>query len=73
MADCFIRVTLRNGSTHTVVVPDSGTAEALVGQASKSQSWPPSGGWIEVEGGGAVTRRLVAADQIVAVELFERS
>ena len=72
MADSFIRVTLRDGSTHTVVVPENTTAEGLVGQASKSQSWPPSGGWLEVEGGGAVAKRLVAADQIVAIELFER-
>jgi hypothetical protein len=43
-----------------------------VGLAAKGQSWPPQGGWIEVEGGGAVTKRLVAADQVVAIELFER-
>ena len=73
MADAFIRVTLRDGSTHTVLVPETTTAEGLVGVATKGQSWPPSGGWIEVEGGGAVTKRLVAADQIVAIELFERS
>jgi len=72
VADSFIRVTLRDGSTHTVLVTDNQTAEGLVGLASKGQSWPPSGGWIEVEGGGAVTKRLVAADQIVAIELFER-
>jgi hypothetical protein len=72
MADSFIRVTLRDGSTHTVLVPENSTAEGLVGLASKGQSWPPDGGWIEVEGGGAVTKRLVAADQIVSIELFER-
>jgi hypothetical protein len=72
MADSFIRVTLRDGSTHTVLVPDNTTAEGLVGLAAKGQSWPPAGGWVEVEGGGAVTKRLVAANQIVAVELFER-
>jgi hypothetical protein len=73
VADTFIRVTLRDGSTHTVLVPENTTAEGLVGLASKGQSWPPSGGWIEVEGGGAVAKRLVAADQVVAIELFERS
>ena len=72
MADSFIRVTLRDGTTHTVLVPDNSTAAGLIGLASKGQSWPPTGGWIEVEGGGAVTRRLVAANQIVAIELFER-
>ena len=72
MADAFIRVTLRNGSTHTVLPPDNTTAEGLVSSAAKGQSWPPSGGWIEVEGGGAVTKRFVAADQVVAIELFER-
>ena len=72
MTDSFIRVTLRDGSTHSVIVPENTTAESLVGLTAKGQSWPPSGGWIEVEGGGAVTKRLVAADQIVAIELFER-
>jgi hypothetical protein len=72
VADSFIRVTLRDGSTHTVIVPDNQNAEGLVGLAAKGQSWPPSGGWIEVEGGGAVAKRLVAADQVVAIELFER-
>ncbi len=72
MADSFIRVTLRDGSTHSVVVPDNTTAEGLVGLASKGQSWPPAGGWLEVEGGGAVAKRFVAADQIVTIELFER-
>ena len=38
----------------------------------KGQRWPQDSGWIEVEGGGAVTRRLVATDQIVTIELFER-
>jgi len=73
VADSFIRVTVRDGSTHTVLVPENSTAEGLVGLAAKGQSWPPDGGWVEVEGGGAVTKRLVAADQIVAIELFERS
>jgi hypothetical protein len=72
VADSFIRVTLRDGSTHTVVVPENATAEGLVGLAAKGQSWPPDGGWVEVEGGGAVTRRLVNADQIISIELFER-
>jgi hypothetical protein len=72
VADSFIRVALRDGSTHTVVVPENATAEGLVGLAAKGQSWPPDGGWVEVEGGGAVTRRLVNADQIISIELFER-
>jgi hypothetical protein len=72
VADSFIRVTLRDGSTHTVLVPENSTAEGLVGLAAKGQSWPPDGGWIEVEGGGAVAKRLVAADGIVSIELFER-
>lgn len=72
MGDSFIRVTLRDGSTHTVVVPENTTAEGLVGLAAKGQAWPPAGGWLEVEGGGAVARRLVSAGQIVAIELFER-
>jgi hypothetical protein len=72
MADSFIRVTLKDGSTHTVIVAENATAEGLVGLAAKGQSWP-GGGWIEVEGGGAVGKRLVAADQIVVIELFERS
>ena len=69
----FIRRHLRDGSTHTVLVPENATAEGLVGLAAKGQSWPPDGGWIEVEGGGAVTKRFVAADQIVSIELFERT
>ena len=72
MADSFIHVTLRDGSTHTVLVPADATAEGLVALAAKGQNWPQSGGWIEVEGGGAVKRRLVASDQIAAIELFER-
>jgi hypothetical protein len=69
MADSFIRLTLRDGSTHTVV-PD-GDPTAIVNAAAKGQRWADEGGWIEVEGGGAVTRRLVAADQVVTIELFE--
>jgi len=70
MADTFIRLTLRDGSTHTVV--SDGDPAAIVNAAAKGQRWADEGGWIEVEGGGAVTRRLVAADQVVTIELFER-
>ncbi len=73
MADSFIRVMLRDGSTHTVVVPNDATPQGLIELAAKGQRWPEGYGWIEVEGGGAVTRRLVATSQIVAIELFERS
>jgi hypothetical protein len=72
MADAFIHVTLRDGSTHTVVVPPDASAHGLVELVAKGQPWPPGGGWIQVEGGGAVVRRLVATDQIVSIELFER-
>ena len=72
MADSFVRVTLRDGSTHTVAVPSEASPEGLVELAAKGQPWPPGGPWIEVEGGGAVSRRLIATDQIVTVELFER-
>ena len=73
MADSFIRVTLRDGSTHTVVVPQGASAEGLIGAAAKGQPWPQDSGWIEVEGGGAVTRRFVASGQVTMVELFERT
>jgi hypothetical protein len=73
VAGSFIRVTLRDGSTHTLIVPENTTAEGLIELAAKGQRWPEAAGWIEVEGGGAVTRRLVAADQIVSIELFERA
>jgi hypothetical protein len=72
VADAFIRVTLKDGSTHTVDVPDDATPHGLIELAAKGQRWPESSGWIEVEGGGSVTRRLVATSQIVAIELFER-
>ena len=72
MADSFIHVTLRDGSTHTVIVPADASPEGLVDLAVKGQRWPRGKDWIEVEGGGAVTRRLVATDQIVTIELFER-
>jgi hypothetical protein len=73
VADSFIRVTLRDGSTQNVVVPADVSPSGVVEALAKGQPWPQRGGaWIEVEGGGAVTRRLVAADQIVSVELFER-
>ncbi len=72
MADSFIRLTLRDGANHTVVLPGNTTAEGLLELLAKGQSWPAGGDWVEVEGGGAVTRRLVATEQIVAVELFER-
>jgi hypothetical protein len=73
VADSFIRVTLRDGSTQNVVVPTDVSSAGVVEALAKGQPWPQGGGaWIEVEGGGAVTRRLVAADQIVSVELFER-
>ena len=70
MADSFIRITLRDGSTHTVVT-DADPA-ALVEAAAKGQRWADETGWIEVEGGGAVTRRLVGAEHVVSIELFER-
>jgi hypothetical protein len=69
MADSFVKVTLRDGSTHTVAA--EGDPADLVGQAAAGH-WAAEAGWLEVEGGGAVTRRLVAADQIVKIELFER-
>ena len=46
-------------------IESSGCLRAL------KMSWADSTGWVEVEGGGAVTRRLVAARQIVQIELFE--
>jgi hypothetical protein len=70
MADSFIRVTLRDGSTHTVVT-DADPA-ALIDAAAMGQRWADETGWIEVEGGGAVTRRLVGAEHVVSIELFER-
>ena len=70
MADSFIRVTLRDGSTHNVV--SEGDNAALVEAAANGQRWADETGWIEVEGGGAVTRRLVAASQVTQIELFER-
>jgi hypothetical protein len=70
MADSFIRITLRDGSTHTVVT-DADPA-ALVEAAAKGQRWADETGWIEVEGGGAVTRRLVGAEHVVTIELFEK-
>ena len=72
MADSFIRLTLRDGASHTVVLPANTTAEGLIELLAKGQAWPAGGEWVEVEGGGAVTRRLVATEQIVVVELFER-
>ena len=69
MADSFIRVVLLDGTTH-VVVGDGDPAE-LVNRLAKQQTWPGGESWIEVEGGGAVTRRLIAASQVVHVELFE--
>ena len=72
MADSFIRITLRDGSTHQAVLPDGVTPEGLVDLAAKGQRWAHDSGWVEVEGGGAVTRRLVAAGQVVQIELFER-
>jgi hypothetical protein len=71
-AGSFIRVTLRDGSTHTVLIPGDTNAAAVVEAVAKGQPWPQGRGWTEVEGGGAVTRRLVATDQIVSIELFER-
>jgi hypothetical protein len=70
MADSFIRITLRDGSTHTVVT-DADPA-ALVEAAAKGQRWADETGWIEVEAGGAVTRRLVGAEHVVTIELFQR-
>jgi hypothetical protein len=70
MAESFIRITLRDGSTHTVVT-DADPA-ALVEAAAKGQRWADETGWIEVEGGGAVTRGLVGAEHVVTIELFER-
>ena len=64
MADSFIRLTLRDGSTHTVAA--DGDSDAIVKQIADST-------WIELEGGGAVARRLVAASQVVQIELFERA
>jgi hypothetical protein len=72
MADSFLRVTLRDGSTHQVVTPEGADPAGMIEAAAKGQHWHTEAGWIEVEGGGAVTRKLVAANQVVSVELFER-
>ena len=72
MADAFIRVTLRDGSTHMVVLPEAADPVGLMNAAAKGQRWVDESGWIEVEGGGSVTRRLVSAGQVVQIELFER-
>ena len=69
MADSFIRVVLRDGTTHNVVTKDPA---GVVDHLAKGQGWPVNSDFVEVDGGGAVTRRLVAADQIAHVELFER-
>ena len=66
MADSFIRLTLTDGSTHNVLNADP----SLLDAAAKGQRWADE--WIEVEGGGAVTRRLVSSNQVVQIELFER-
>ena len=68
MADSFIRVVLRDGTTHVLIRPAD--PARLVSRIAK-QGWPEETDWVEVEGGGAVTRRLVAVSQIVQVELFE--
>ena len=60
MAGSFIRVTLRDGSSQTVVVPPDASPEGLIELLTKGQPWPAGGSWVE------------ATDQIVAVELFER-
>jgi hypothetical protein len=72
MADSFVRITLQDGSTHTVAVGDADPA-AMLDAAARGQRWADDTGWIEVEGAGAVTRRLVAAAQVVQIELFERA
>jgi hypothetical protein len=73
MADSFLRVTLRDGSTHQVAIPEGADAAGMIEAAAKGQRWHAEAGWIEVQAGGAVTRKLVAANQVVALELFERS
>jgi hypothetical protein len=70
MADSFIRVVLRDGTTHNVLTEDPA---GLVDRLSNGQGWGEASDWVEVEGGGAVTRRLVAASQVAHIELFERS
>ena len=72
MADSLIRLTLRDGSTHMVVIPEGADPEGLLHAAAKGQRWADEAGWIEVEGGGAVTKRLVSVGQVVQIELFER-
>jgi hypothetical protein len=71
MAAPFLRVTLRDGSTHQVVTPEGADPAGLIETAAKGQRWHGEAGWIEVEAGGAVTRKLIAAKQVVVIELFE--
>ena len=73
MAESFLRVMLRDGSTHQVITPEGADPAGLIEAAGKGQRWHHESGWIEVEAGGAVTRNLIAAKQVVAIELFERS
>jgi hypothetical protein len=61
---------LKDGWTHAVIA--DGDPAAIVNAAAQGQRWGDERGSIEVEGGGAVTRRLVAAEQVVTIELFER-
>jgi hypothetical protein len=71
MADSFLRLTLRDGSNHRVLIPPAATPEGLLEAAALGQHWPHDAGWIEVEGGGAVARRLVSSAEVVMVELFQ--
>ena len=70
-SDSFINVTLRDGTTHKLVAGDADPA-SIVELAAKGQRWAGDSGWIEVEGGGAVARRLVSAGEVTRIELFQR-
>src|SRR4029077_8232208 len=51
MADSFIRLTLKDGSTHTVIA--DGDPAAIVNAAAQGQRWGDARRWSEVEGGRA--------------------
>jgi hypothetical protein len=57
-----------NDGSYRVVTGELDPEEALVALIGRTS--PFADDWIEVEGGGAVKRRVVRADTITSVDLF---
>jgi hypothetical protein len=66
--ESWLQAKTQDGHSHRVVAGELDAEDALAALVARTA--PFEGDWVEVEGGGAVKRRLVRAESITSVDLF---